>query len=166
MVFFILEQTQIKVIFKALNTVSLSSAMSGGVSLSQDIRDILLKLNIDEDAVSLAQFTCITRALTKTDPMIGLTAGIKPEFLQAITEALGFASQSLNVTSLRFGTTCPIRDKNGMELVLQPLLSDPNKSFQVIIVYQTDNMAEFGDFIKNFGEDVIKSIVEAMKCPV
>lgn len=147
---------QFQIVFQALNTVSLVYAASGGVLL-QDIMDILARLNIVEDVVSLITFNCITRAPATIDPMKGLTAGVKPELLEKITKALG---SNLNVTSLRLGTVFPLQ--KGIQLVLEPLGSDPTKEFFVNVLFQTSDMKEFDKFIKEFGENVINDIIEAM----
>jgi len=147
---------QFQIVFQALNTVSLAYAPSGGVLL-QDIMDILKGLNIVEDVVSLITFNCNTRAPATIDPMKGLTTGVKPELLEKITKALGY---DLNVTSLRLGTVFPLRE--GIQLTVEPLGSDPTKEFYVNVIFQTRDMKEFDKFIKKFGEDIIENIIGAM----
>lgn len=148
---------QIQIIFQALNTVSLASAVSGGSSPNQDIVDILMGLNVVEDVISQATLTCTTRAQSKTDPTKCLTDDIKPELLDKVKKTLG---SDLNVTLLRLGTAFPLQ--KGVELILQPLPSDPTKEFSVNVIYQTSDMREFEDFISEFGEDKIQSIIEAI----
>lgn len=148
--------TQFQIVFQALNTVSLMVTPSGGI-LIEDINDILERLNIVEDVVSLISFNCSTREKADIEPAKSLTAGIKPEVLQRITKALG---PGLNVTSLRLGTEIPL--KEGMQLILEPLATDPTRHFFVNVIYQTNDMKKFGKFVKEFGEKVIEDIVEAM----
>lgn len=89
--------------------------------------------------------------------MKGLTTGVKPELLEKITKALGY---DLNVTSLRLGTVFPLRE--GIQLTVEPLGSDPTKEFYVNVIFQTRDMKEFDKFIKKFGEDIIENIIGAM----
>jgi len=152
---------QIQIVFQILNTVSLTSAFGGVASPDQDITAILMGLNVVEDVVSLITFNCITRAEARIDPIKGLTAGIKPALLEKIKEA--FASSpfgsSLNVISLRLGTAFPLQ--KGIQLILEPLSSDPTKFF-VHLIFQTDDMKEFNEFIRGFGEDIIRSLIEVV----
>jgi len=149
--------TQTQIIFQALNTVSLTSALSGGTSPNQNIMDILMGLNIVEDVVSQVAFNCTTRVAVELDPTKILTSGIRPALLEKITKALG---SSLNVTSLRLGTAHPLQ--KGMQLTLEPLVSNPTKELFVNVVFQTSDMAEFNEFIRGFGEDAIRSTIEAI----
>lgn len=149
---------QIQIIFQALNTVSLASAVSGGSSPNQDIVDILMGLNVVEDVISQATLTCTTRAQSKINPTKCLTDNIKPELLDKVKKTLG---SNMNVTLLRLGTAFPLQ--KGVELVLQPLPSDPTKEFSVTVIYQTSDMREFEDFISEFVEDKIQSIIEAIE---
>ena len=149
--------TQNQIVFQALNTVSLTSAPRSGDSPIQDITDILKGLNIVEDVISLIGFNCTTRATSTIDPTKGLTSGIKPELLEKIKKAL---ESDVNVTSLRLGTAHPLQ--KGIQLTLEPLATDPTKQFFVNVIFQTSDMKEFDGFIRRFGEDVVRTIIEAM----
>lgn len=151
-----LNPSQIQIVFRVLNTVSLMSGPRGGM-LMQDIKDILAGFNVVEDVISLVSFNCITKAVATFDPTKGLTAGVKPALLKKTTKALG---ANLKVTSLRLGTDFPLQ--TGMQLTLEPLSSDPTKQFFINVVYQTKDMKELDTFIRGFGENTIQDIVGAL----
>jgi len=156
---------QFQIVFQILNTINLISAFSGSTSPDQDIRTILIGLNVVDDVVSQITFNCTTRADATVEPIKGLTAGIKPELLEEIKKA--FASSqfgpSLNVTSLRLGTAFPLR--KGIQLILEPWGNDPTK-FWINLIFQTKDMSEFNEFIRGFGESTIQSLLGVVAASV
>jgi len=154
--------TQVNIIFQVLNTINIKSALNGGTSPNDDIRSILMGSNIEEDVVSTITFSCTTRQNAIIDPMKGLTDAIKPKLLEQINKAL---RSKLNLISLQLGTTIPVNlmeGKDSIQLVLEPLGTDPTKKFFVSLTFQTRNMRKFDEFINGFGEDVIRSVIEAI----
>jgi hypothetical protein len=142
-------------VVQILNTLDLTS-------LLEDLKPILVKLNMTESVIAVITFTCRTAILSsKKDPQKNLTGLINSKFLDGINSQV---NQNLKVGSIRFITEMQEGQDQSLELLLEPLDADPKKEhYSFVMVYKTSDMKKFNDFIGKFGQDMISSIVEQVE---
>jgi len=139
------------IIFQVLNTVNL------GTIYNKEVKEILLRINIYPEIVSDAIFNCITKMEAKAKPLDRLTSMVDRTFIERISNNLG---TKMKVSSIRFTTTFPPERVGGFQVVVEPLVSNPEKNYYLNISFKTTRMNEFDKFISEFGSDMIHRIME------
>jgi hypothetical protein len=146
-------------VFQILNTVDLNSSSSGSFAPNEIINEMLGRLNIVPNVVALITFSCVTMMITKDrTPTEVLTSNFKQENLDAISKAV---NRKLGVQTIRLGDSFPL-EKRGLQILIEPLVANPNKQYYVNILLHTDDQAEYSQFISYFGEKQIEEIVAAV----
>jgi len=142
------------VVFEILNNINLEPMYK------EEVKAILVALNIFPDIVSDATFNCTTRTKAKTKPLDRLTSMIDQTFLERLSESF---AKKLRVCSIRLATTLPLEREGGFQVVVEPLATNPEKEYYLNIAYRTTKMDEFDKFISEFGSDMIQRIMEETK---
>lgn len=139
-------------VVQVLNTIDITN-------LLEDLKPILINLNMTEYVIANITFTCKTAILSsRNDPQKNLTGLINSKFLDGINSMV---DQSLKVGSIRLLTESQYGQDQSLELLLEPLDADPKKEYSFVMVYKTSDMKKFNDFVNNkFGQKMISSIVE------
>ncbi len=102
-------------------------------------------------------FNCNTSVTTSVEPAVVLTAALRSDLLSGVSKALG--EKPLNVGSIVMGTAFPLTG-NGIEVRIEPLLSNPHRQYFVAVTLRTDDMSEFDTFIRKFGKEVLEEIIQ------
>lgn len=139
------------IVFQILNTRNLESLYK------KEMKKILLALNMFPDIVSDASLTCTTRMKAKTKPLDRLTSIVNQDFLDRISKNFG---TKLKAYSVRLATTFPLDREGGFQVIVEPLVSNPEKEYYLNISYRTTKMNDFDKFISIFGSDMIQRIIE------
>lgn len=139
----------IPIVFQMLNTVNVEPRY-------KEVNAILLALNIFPDVVSDASFSCTTRTKAKTKPLDRLSSIIDQNFLDRIRKNV---STKLRLASVRLVTDFPL-EKEGFQVVIEPLATNPEKEYFLSISYRTTKKSEFDKFVSEFGSDMIQRIIE------
>ncbi len=121
-----------------------------------DVKKILLDLNVISNVISNIGFLCVTTCLSPTKPQDNLTALMNSSFLADMSRALGV---EVVISSIRLATTFPL-EKNGVQMLIEPLGTSPEDHFYLNIIYQSSNMDIFNVFIEKFGRTMIQEIIE------
>lgn len=137
--------------FLILNTIDLKTVYS-------EISTILSSLNIIPEVTSNINFVCITRSKVRHKPQEQMTSLLKKEFLEELSTDFG---EKLEVTSIRLSTSFP-PDK-GLEIIIEPLLPNPEDHYFININYQTTEWEKFNTFIGRFGEAIIQGIIDEVE---
>jgi hypothetical protein len=141
-----------QIVFQILNTVSLET-------IYQEISRILLSLNVLDDIIRNIGFNFTTKSPAKTEPQKNLTSLVKNNFLKGIAKSLG---TELGVFSIRLATAFPL-EKEGLQVILEPLGASPKDEYYLNVIYQTTKMDDFNDFIGRFGEDMVREIIKEVE---
>ncbi len=121
-----------------------------------DVKKILLDLNVISNVISNIGFLCVTTCLSPTKPQDNLTALMNSSFLESMSRALGV---EVGISSIRLATTFPL-EKNGVQMLIEPLGTSPEDHFYLNIIYRSSNMDIFNVFIEQFGRTMIQEIIE------
>jgi hypothetical protein len=141
-------------VVQILNTIDLTS-------LLEDLKPILVKLNMTEDVIAVITLTCRTSILSsRNEPQRNLTSLLNSKFLDGVNSTM---NQNLQVGSIRFMTEKQEGQDQSLELLLEPLDADPKKEYSFVMVYKASEMKKFNDFVDKFGQDMITSIIEQME---
>lgn len=138
------------IFFRIINTINLKSIYNG------EVNPMLNSLKIFPDLVSQANFRCTTRWPAKTKPLDRLTSLVNKTFIDRISKDF---PAPLGIGSLRF-TTDPQSEREGCQVIIEPLASNREKEYYLEISYRTTNKNEFDDFIDKFGNTMIQKIME------
>lgn len=139
------------IVFQILNTLNLESMYK------EEVKTILVALNVFPDIVSDATLSCTTRVKAKTKPLDRLTSVVNQTFLGRISK--NFTAE-LKAYSIRLATTFPLKEEGGVQVIVEPLATNPEKEYYLNISYRTAKMNEFDRFISEFGSDMIQRIIE------
>jgi hypothetical protein len=143
-----------QIFFQLLNTINPHDA------IDDEIKPILVSLNIVEDAISSIILTCTTAvSATSEEPQKALTGIIKEDFLKRIDTIV---NKNMGAVSIRLATSFPLEKEGGLQVVIEPLGTNPKKSYYVNLAYITANMREFNEFISIFNDKMILDIIESV----
>jgi hypothetical protein len=131
--------------------------------IQDDIKEILVPLNITRDVIERIMFDCsATVMIHKGEPIKSLTNLVKKNVLEKMQEPLE-PEIKLAVTSIRLTTEFPVRaQEEATEVVLEPFGSSPKNQFFLNIHYQTPEMSKFDAFIRRFSDDMVEKIIEGV----
>jgi hypothetical protein len=138
------------VVFRIINTVNLESRY-------KEVKEMLIAMNIYPNIVSSASFTCTTRTKAKSKPLERLTSIVNKNFVTRISKNL---EAPIKVSSIKLSTSFPMKQEGGYEILIEPLMTNPEEEYYVSIVYTTHKMDDFEKFISQFGSDLIQRIIE------
>ena len=144
-------QNQNTIIFQILNTLDLDNLYD------HDITPLLAKLNFVESSTSMMSLECHTQLTTTSTPMSTLTSLVNSDYINGLNKILG--EEKLGVTAIRLSTKYPLLN-DGMQIVLEPLGNDPERSYYLNIIYRTSEMSKFNDFVRIFGATMIEKIAK------
>lgn len=147
-----LDLSQHRINFQILNMVDLSE-------IYEDIKSILLALNVTSNIVSNIVFNCTTSIRTDVKPQEKLTTLVDSKLLKTITDGLGVG---FDVISIRLATEFPL-GREGSQIIIEPLGSFPDDHYYLNFLYQTTDMNKFNEFISDFGKDTIQMILNAVE---
>lgn len=136
--------------FRFLNIVNISNNY-------EDVKQTLLKLNINNDSIHLMGLNCKTMVHEVGDPESILTKLISPDAKERIKNSLDMEP---GVTSLVLANNNP-QDED-IQIRIEPLASNPKDSFFININYKTSVHKKFNEFISNFGESKLMAIVKGV----
>ncbi len=126
MIYLLLTQPLNTLVFALMNTVDLKNQKIGGKPSSDMIRDLMDSLNLVDETISAITFNFTTRFIATKKPIDRLSKLIKLDFLRKMKKDP--LLRTLNVLSIRLGDVFPI-EKQGFNIVIEPLLSNPEKMF-------------------------------------
>ena len=126
MIYLLLTQPLNTLVFALMNTVDLKNQKIGGKPSSDMIRDLMDSLNLVDETISAITFNFTTRFIATKKPIDRLSKLIKLDFLRKMKKDP--LLRTLNVLSIRLGDIFPI-EKQGFNIVIEPLLSNPEKMF-------------------------------------
>jgi|GEM_PF-5094128 len=138
------------IVFQILNTVNLERKY-------EEVKKMLLALNIYPEIISDATFRCTTRSKAKASPLVGLTSMVDKTYIDNISK--NFDTQ-LKVGSIRFVTNFPLKQGGGCQVIIEPLATSVESEYYLEILYKTTKMNQFDKFISEFGSDMIQRIIE------
>lgn len=134
-------------IFLVMNTIDLEKTKIGDKKLNGLIEEILNDLSLTEETISSITFTFTTRFAPKNLPIERLTALINRDFIKKLKKIP--ALKSSNALSLRFGDKFPI-DKEGVNIVFEPLVTDPDKLFYLQFIQKFRSKQKFQVLLSDF----------------
>ncbi|MCW3984881.1 MAG: hypothetical protein NWE91_00470 [Candidatus Bathyarchaeota archaeon] len=137
------------IVFQILNTVNLEPKY-------EEVKKILIALNIYPEIISDASFKCTTRRKAKTTPLSSLTSMVDTEYIKNISK--NFTTE-LKVASLKFVTSFPLKP-GGCQVIIEPLITSAENEYYVEISFMTTKIKQFDKFIGEFGSDMIQRIIE------
>ncbi|MFI5405340.1 MAG: hypothetical protein ACHQ1D_02375 [Nitrososphaerales archaeon] len=141
-----------QIFFQILNTINPQEI------IEKEIKNILVYLNIVEEVLLSVMFTFNTSVPSKGDPHSNLTSLLDQKFRKHCKDIL---QNSLGVTSLRLASSFPI-EKDGLQLIVEPLGTDPKHRYYLNLTYVTDKMHKFNDFIDKFGERMVLELMDGI----
>lgn len=143
---------QNQLVVQIINTIDLSRVL-------QDLKPILVSLNITEDVMAKITFNCKTSVWSSNEPLKTLTALVNSNFLKGIN---GIVGHELKVATFRLITE-PQPDGDNIQIVLEPLASNLKKQYFFNMAYQTMDMRRFNEFISGFGQNMILSVIKQVQ---
>lgn len=148
----ILGQNMQQIHFQIFNTINLTDVY-------KDIKDISVSLSIFDEIIQNAGFNCLSRTKAKNKPQSTLTELTNSNFLNSLEKCFG---QKLDVVSLKLATIFPL-GMEGLQVIIEPLATSPNDEYFLNIIYQTNDIKQFDNFIQRFGEKMIQEIADIIE---
>lgn len=139
-----------QIFFQILNTVNPL------VLIENEIKQILISLNVVQEVIFSIIFNCTTTVYTDVEPVKSLTGLLNPDLLNNISNTL---NTKLTVASIKLSTSYPLEGGEGIQLILEPLATNPKKQYFVTIVHITNDMDKFDSFIRKFGDKLVQEII-------
>lgn len=138
-------------IFQILNTINFHSIYE------KEIKPILIRLNLVEQAVSIRSLECTTQIHVEQNPINMINSLVEEKFVQDMTEIVGV--DSLKVATIRINTSFPFVDE-GLQIIMEPLLTDPEGTIYLHIVFRTQETSKFNEFVNKFGTEMLERMVK------
>lgn len=138
-------------IFQILNTVDFQPIYE------KEVIPILIRLNLVENAVSTRTLECATQIRVENNPMDSINSLVEKKFMDGLTSIFGM--EPLKAITLRINTAFPFADE-GLQILIEPLVSDPTGTFYMHIVFRTLETSKFNNFVSRFGTNMLEKIVE------
>jgi hypothetical protein len=139
------------VVFRIINTVNLELRY-------KEVKEMLISMNMYPNIVSSASFTCTTKTKASTSkPLDRLTSIVDRKFVTRISKNL---EAPVKVSTIKLTTSFPMKQEGGCEILIEPLMTNPEEEYYLSIVYTTHKMEDFDKFISQFGSDLIQKIIE------
>ena len=113
-------------IFTLLNSYDLKNEKIGEKSVLEFINDIMGELSLVDENISSITFNFTTRFESTRKPEDQLTKLLQKNFMNKLKDAT--LSKLLKVMSIRLGDSFSI-NKEGFNIVFEPLISKPDKVF-------------------------------------
>jgi len=137
-----------QIVFQILNTRNLHE-------IYQEVEGILVSLNVYSPAILDIIFNSTTNFEAKVEPQKRLTSLVEARFLQGIEKNFGV---KLGVFSIRLATTFPLA-REGIQVILEPMGTSPKNEYYLNITYRTANMEKFNQFVRKFGNEMIRETI-------
>ncbi len=147
MIYLLLTQPLNTLVFALMNTVDLKNQKIGGKPSSDMIRDLMDSLNLVDETISAITFNFTTRFIATKKPIDRLSKLIKLDFLRKMKKDP--LLRTLNVLSIRLGDVFPI-EKQGFNIVIEPLLSNPEKMFFIQFTKKLINRDSLFEVVNEF----------------
>jgi hypothetical protein len=147
MIYLLLTQPLNTLVFALMNTVDLKNQKIGGKPSSDMIRDLMDSLNLVDETISAITFNFTTRFIATKKPIDRLSKLIKLDFLRKMKKDP--LLRTLNVLSIRLGDIFPI-EKQGFNIVIEPLLSNPEKMFFIQFTKKLINRDSLFEVVNEF----------------
>jgi len=141
-----------QLVFGIMNTLSLDTPI-------EEIKQVLIPLNIVPEAISSIVFQCATN-VGSSGPEESLSRLLKESMLTKVREVL---DSETAVSSIRFGTVIDGGGKDGIQIVIEPLKTSPSTHYNIRVVFRTADMTRFDDFISRFNQDLLGSLVQVVE---
>ncbi len=158
MIYFVQNQPISSLIFTILNTVDLRKEQVAGKASIEMIENIMDKLNLVDETINSITFNFTTRFEASRKPVELLTKTLNKNFIKKFKDIN--LIEHVNMLSVRIGDAFPIQ-KNGYNIVLEPLISNPEKMFFMQFIKRIVNRTSLFDLVENFS-DLLESIIEGV----
>ena len=138
--------------FVIINTLDLNAIYT-------DISQVLDKLQIGPTSINITDFMCKTEIPTADNPSHTLTNTVNQDVLKKISSVLntpGMTILNITLSNTNWNT-------GEFKIILEPLMSDPENKFWMIIGYRTTSLLEFNKFIETFNSNTVEGILRALK---
>ncbi|MCW6168948.1 MAG: hypothetical protein LVQ96_04085 [Thermoplasmatales archaeon] len=147
MIYLLQTQPLNSLVFTLMNTVDLNSEKIGGKPSSEMIRYLMDSLSLVDETVSAITFNFTTRFTATRKPIDQLTKLIQTDFFKKLKKDP--LLQTLNVLSIRLGDVFPL-ERQGFNLVIEPLLSNPEKMFFIQFTKKLINRDSLFELVDKF----------------
>lgn len=121
-----------------------------------EIRQVLVSLNYRPPAVATMKLETTAAVSGMGSPTSGLTSLLDSRFADRIKKL--HAMDDIVAASIKMVQSDPARTESPTA-VLEPLNTDPEKSYFVSIEYVTSDNDKFTDFVRGVGESTIECVV-------
>lgn len=121
-----------------------------------EIRQVLVSLNYRPPAVATMKLETAAAVSGMGSPTSGLTSLLDSRFADRIKKL--HAMDDIVAASIKMVQSDPARTESPTA-VLEPLNTDPEKSYFVSIEYVTSDNDKFTDFVRGVGESTIERVV-------
>lgn len=158
MIFLLQTQPLNSLIFTMMNSFNLREEKIGEKSGLEMIKSIMESLSLVDETISAITFNFTTRFGATKKPMEQLTKLLSKEFTSKIKRIPSLSS--LKMLSIRLGDVFPI-EKEGVNVVFEPFLSNPEKMFFIQFtkkVMNRDSLFELIDGFPKILEELINGV--------
>ena len=158
MIFLLQTQPLNSLIFTMMNSFNLREEKIGEKSGLDMIKSIMESLSLVDETISAITFNFTTRFGATKKPMEQLTKLLSKEFTSKIKRIPSLSS--LKMLSIRLGDVFPI-EKEGVNVVFEPFLSNPEKMFFIQFtkkVMNRDSLFELIDGFPKILEELINGV--------
>lgn len=141
-----------------MNSLDLKEEKVGDKSGLEMIRSVMESLSLVDETISAITFNFTTRFVAIDKPMEQLTKILSKGFRSKIEKVPSLSS--LKLLSIRLGDVFPI-EKEGINIVFEPFLSNPEKMFFLQFTKKVKNRDSLFELMYKFLEilyDIIKGV--------
>ena len=137
------------IMFQIINTLDFNEIYDN------TIQKILVSLNYNPSSVGMLGLDCVTQIHEVKSPHNSLTSLVNPKFVEGLNgpeTTNGFHVTSLRMTSQGSG-------EESLSVTFEPLQTNPDASYQLVVVYRSKQNDKFNEFIKLFSTKMIEDLV-------
>ncbi len=143
------------IMFQIINTLDFNSIFD------DVIQKILVALNFNPSSVNMLGLDCIAQVHDVKPPRDSLTSLVNPNFINGLQSSV--IDSKFEITSLRMTTLGDGVSDESMSVTLEPLQSDSTGSYHLVVIYRSKQNDKFDKFVRTFGSDMLKSIVNEVE---
>jgi hypothetical protein len=158
MIYFVQNQPLNSLIFTILNTVNLKKEQVAGKSSIEMIETIMDNLNLVDETINSITFNFTTRFEASKKPIDLLTRILNRNFIKKFKDIDSI--KSVNMLSMRIGDAFPLQ-KNGFNIVLEPLISNPEKMFFMQFIKRINDRTSLFELTDTF-PSLLESIINGV----
>ncbi|MEX0655973.1 MAG: hypothetical protein WD154_00290 [Nitrosopumilaceae archaeon] len=126
--------------------------------LRSEINSVLEKLQVGANSIHITELVCRTEVPTSSSPVKTLTSLVNSNSLQKMSEILHVPK--MEVLTMSFSNA---NWQNGeFRITIEPLASDPDNQFWLIIGYRTRSLLEFDKLVQTFNTQMVENIISTI----